>query len=1303
MLLDRRHALSEDLIEYEFPFLLATQVESYRWFLFEGFKQVFEEVFPIRSKDGALELHFLDYKVILPEHADTECLEMDLDYSASIKGIFEFRNLKRKGEIIRQEVYICDIPFMTSRGTFIINGVERVIVSQLVRSPGVYFTPGQKRTASEDAPMVKLIPYRGSWLKYQYDKRRKVYQVRLDTTRRVVRIPITQFLRALGFTVDLEKKVIYHPDPVYLYTDREGNVHQEPLTKEEWDNQPFPIQQPLMPTVEEDRTRDRREALIEIWKRLNPTDSFTEAQLEEMLRRRYMDPVRYDLAEVGRYMVNRKLGINLRPDRRVLSVADFMETFRKLYELQEEGKGQLDDTEHLNLENRRVEPVGELLQEQMRKGMMRVERIITERMMQPTAEEESPKSLINTRPLTGVIKEFFGSSQMSQFMDETNPLTSLTHKRRLSALGPKGLTRDAARFDFRDVHRSHYGRICPIETPEGQNIGLITSLAGYARLNKYGFVETPYHPVKKGRVISSEVKYLPAFEDTKFRIAPATVKRDKRGRILEERLHVRHGDNIELVSREEVDLIEISPAQFVSVTTSLIPFLEHDDSNRALMGSNMQRQAVPLIEPEAPLVGTGNERRVAEDSGAVLRSHFCGQVIYADSEKITLAKGIVWDRQTGEILDLPNLETLTNLTAVRFVRKRDATEAMKRLARLREKLYPSLVFERNPLDEHEIVVRAKSREIVEEIVGQLKERYQDVTDKVPELVLTESKFDYIFTPPGRELDRKRVVPPEDRVFKPLPEEMEQYETIELRKFKRSNQGSLVNQRPVVKEGDVVIKGDLLADGSTTSGGELALGKNVLVAFLPWRGYNFEDAVLVSEELVTDDIFTSIHIEKLECEARETKVGPEKITREMRQYSSKIERTLDERGIIREGAWVKAGDVLVGKITPRGETDLSGEEKLIRMVFGEKGRNYKNTPLKLPHGEEGVVIHTQFFSREKGDDLPHNVVELARVFVARTLKLQVGDKIAGRHGNKGVISMVLPVEDMPFLPDGTPIQMVLNPLGVPSRMNIGQVLEAHLGLACSMIDESQLEEVRRILAKEEPIHFDRSKRKHELQGVEEIRLRRAKNPLKVKSPPFQSVKEDQIRQLFAYLNLPLDGKTILYDGVTGEPFKERVMVGVMYIMKLHHLVEEKIHARSTGGYALITQQPLGGKAQFGGQRLGEMEVWALEGYGAAYLLKEMLTIKSDDVEGRSRTYQAIVDGRLIPEPGLPEGFNVIVNELKSLALNVEVKYYEEEIEERERRMRETVFASSAVGGDGGEVPELPPPTVPSDGEFDEEVE
>ena len=1267
------------------PDLLEVPIKAFEWFCFDGIPMVFKEVFPIvvnshkKDKnsdfDVTLTLHFVDHKITLPTTTVRECFDKDSSYQAKLHAVFEFEVEVReketqaivKQEIKQQELYICEFPFMTRNGTCVINGVERVVVNQLVRAPGAYFTHGEKRTANERACMVKLIPYRGAWLRFEFDKKTASYYVRMDSPRRTIKIPIMDFIKSMGFHVDEENRIIHFPsgiteDNIYdfyfdeIFAERDKKRRTENMAAfkksypnlaqsyalgakgfEGWQRPYIYIDEHLVPSVEKSHASTMREALLDIWRKLHPTDPPGDIPMASMLPSRFFDQKRYDLHKVGRYMLNKKFDLEVPGDVITLTVPDIVEAFKVLHEIQNwrdgrefpsaEGAivpdgakkliyensidkktpyykelyhsttsvekymmhqhintsptGYLDDIDHLNLENRRVEHIGEQLVNQLRKGLLRVERIVREKLMLPEAENEIPKNLINTRPIIGVIKEFFGSSQMSQFMDNVNPLTSLTHKRRFSALGPKGLTREAARFDFRDVHHSHYGRICPIESPEGPNIGLISSLSAFARVNEYGFIETPFNKVENG-VVTEEQVYLSADQELDFAIAPSTTKHDKDGKITDDTLFIRRHGNFEKVSADEINYVEVAPNQFISVTTALIPFLEHDDANRALMGSNMQRQAVPLLYPASPVIGTGIERKLAENAGGLEISPFCGEVTYVDSSKITLRKGVVFDKHTFEILDLPNLEKIEG-----------------------------------------------------------------------EETLNKSKFDYMFTPPQLQHEIYRKLPFEDRGFRKLKKTNEHAETIWLRKFQRSNQGTLINQSVQVRKGCPVIKGDLLADSSSTSLGELALGQNCIVAFMSWRGYNFEDAILLSERLGKNNTFTSIHIEKHECEARQTKLGPEKITREITGlHEEYIERNLDDKGIIRVGAEVKSGDVLVGKITPKSESDLTGEEKLIRAVFGDKGKGFKNTPLKVPHGADGVIISTDYFSREAGDDLPHNVVEMARVHVAKKRHIQVGDKMAGRHGNKGVISNILPEEDMPFLPDGTPVDIILNPLGVPSRMNIGQVLENHLGLACSQIGMTDDEMLSYISEDEHIPAYD--KHSENIAGDRNaIKFERRDDPLKVKLPVFLSPKEDQIRYMFDKLGLPIDGKTVLHDGLTGEPFKERVMVGVMYILKLNHLVDDKIHARSTGSYALITQQPLGGKAQFGGQRLGEMEVWALEGYGAAYLLKEMLTVKSDDVIGRNNTYKAIVDGRVIPEPGIPESFYVIVNELKSLGLDVTV--------------------------------------------------
>lgn len=1244
-LIETRYSLTSDEVR-PLPDLLEVPVQAFRWFCFHGIREVFDEVFPIASSDGSYELHFNDYEIVLPSLTVKQCFDKDANYNAILRGIFSFVNNKT-GEIKEQEVFICELPFLTKNGTFVINGVERVVVNQLVRAPGVYFTKGEKRTANENAFMVKLIPYRGAWLKYEYDVKSASYQVRMDSPRRVLKIPMMDFLRALGFSLDREAGRIYLPDEYW---------NQYGLQPEWWPEAEMKVEEGLRATLQRDTSVSVRDAQIEIWRKLHPTDPYSNEVLDSMLPSRFFDAKRYDLAKVGRYMLNKKLNLHIPESITTLTVADMIEAFKRLYMLQEHGAGGIDDVDHLNLENRRVEHVGELLVSQFRKGLLRVERIVREKMMLPEAEKESPKTLINTRPIIGVVKEFFGSSQMSQFMDNTNPLTSLTHKRRFSALGPKGLTREAARFDFRDVHHSHYGRICPIESPEGPNIGLISSLACFARVNKYGFIETPYFKAENAK-ITDEVLFLSADQELEYAIAPSTTKREKDGAITEPVLFVRRHGNFEQVSREDVDYIEISPNQFISVTTSLIPFLEHDDANRALMGSNMQRQAVPLLRPESPVVGTGIERKLAEDAGGLEISPFCGEVTYVDSTKVTLRKGVVFDRHTGEIMDLPNLERIGG----EEVLDESKFEYMFTPPQFKHELYRKLPYEdrghRRIKRQFDIVLIAVGDNREKALKGIAIEFYGGDIEKARSAV---DKLPCILKKRAGEVEANEVKRRLDALGARVEERDRLEETIWLRKFQRSNQGTLINQKVMVRKGYSVIKGDLIADGASTYRGEMALGQNVLVGFMSWRGYNFEDAILCSERLIKDGSYTSIHIEKHECEARQTKLGPEKITREITGlHEEYIERNLDERGIIRVGAEVKSGDVLVGKITPKGESDLTGEEKLIRAVFGDKGKGFKNTPLKVPHGEDGVIISTAYFSRKDGDELPHNVVEMARVHIVKRRNLQVGDKMAGRHGNKGVVSNILPMEDMPFLPDGTQLDIILNPLGVPSRMNIGQVLETHLGLACSQVSMDDEDTVE--LFRTDSIDILTAKHRQDITtDSNTINFQRIDNSLKVRCPVFLSPSEDRIRGMFKHLSIPLDGKTVLYDGITGEPFKERVNVGVMYFMKLNHLVDDKIHARSTGSYALITQQPLGGKAQFGGQRLGEMEVWALEGYGAAYLLKEMLTVKSDDVVGRNNTYKAIVDGRIIPEPGIPESFYVMVNELKSLGLDVTVNFKGDEL-------------------------------------------
>ncbi len=1141
----------------EMPNLIEVQKNSYRWFLEEGLREVFRDVSPIQDYTGNLILEFPDYKLEddNPKYSVEECKERDTTYSAPLKVKVRLIN-KETGEVKEQEIFMGDFPLMTENGTFVINGAERVVVSQLVRSPGIYFSKKLDKTG-KNLYSATVIPNRGAWLEYETDSNDVMY-VRIDRTRK---LPITVVLRALGYGTDL------------AITELLGESDR------------------ILATIQKDSAKTTDEGLIEIYKRLRPGEPPTVESATTLLNNLFFDPKRYDLAKFGRFKFNKKLSLASRimghkavekiinPEtgeiiidedvvidrekskeiqnaginsvyldiegQRVRVIGngtvdlgafvdfDTSDTgitekvcLRTLKELMDENEaeedlkkaiidnvdklvpkhitaediiasinylvhvnyevGSDDDIDHLG--NRRLRCVGELLQNQFRIGLSRMERVVRERMTIQDIDIVTPQALINIRPVAASIKEFFGSSQLSQFMDQTNPLAELTHKRRLSALGPGGLSRERAGFEVRDVHYSHYGRMCPIETPEGPNIGLIGSLSTYARINEYGFIEAPYRRVdrKKGAV-SDTIDYLTADEEDLFIIAQANELLDEESRFKDRKILCRYKDDILEVESDRVDYMDVSPKQLVSVATAMIPFLENDDANRALMGSNMQRQAVPLIKPHAPLIGTGIEYKAARDSGTVVLARNPGTV---------------------------------------------------------EKVYAD-----------EIVVRVK---------GGKKDSYK------------------------------------------------------LLKYTRSNQGTCINQRPLVKKGDVLEVGDVIADGPSTDKGEIALGKNVLLGFMTWEGYNYEDAILISEKLVKDDVFTSIHIEEYEAEARDTKLGPEEITRDIPNVSEDSLKDLDDRGIIRIGAEVRAGDVLVGKVTPKGETELTAEERLLRAIFGEKAREVRDTSLRVPHGESGIIVDVKVFTRENGDELPPGVNQLVRCYIAQKRKVSVGDKMAGRHGNKGVISRVLPEEDMPFLPDGTPLEIVLNPLGVPSRMNIGQVLEVHLGYAAKALG------------------------------------------WQIATPVFDGAIEQDIIDTLQKAGLAEDGKSVLYDGRTGEAFEDRVTVGYMYILKLAHLVDDKIHARSTGPYSLVTQQPLGGKAQFGGQRFGEMEVWALEAYGASYTLQEILTVKSDDVVGRVKTYESIVKGENIPEPGIPESFKVLIKELQSLALDVKV--FSEEREE-----------------------------------------
>ena len=1036
----------------QMPDLTEIQKKSFEWFLKEGLKEELLSFSPIKDYTGRLELYFLpNYRFDDPKYTIEEARLHDASYTKKL--YIEMRLVNRDtGEIKEQEVYIGDIPMMTEKGTFIVNGAERVIVSQIVRSPGIYF----KRDIATTGKRVynaTLIPNRGAWLKIETDTNDLVH-VKIDKNRKIL---ATTLLKALGIgAAEIESMF----------------RHSEFLKK----------------TFDKDTTATSDDALIEVYKKLRPGDPASASGGKSIIDSRFFDEKRYDLGKVGRYKLNKKLGLNLPETKRTLSVQDIVTSIEYLVNLTFD-EGTIDDIDHLG--NRRIRSVGELLQNQFRIGLTRLERIVRERMTLQDSDTLTPINLLNTKPLIAAIKEFFGSSQLSQFMDQTNPLAELTHKRRLSALGPGGLARERAGFAVRDIHPSHYGRICPVETPEGPNAGLIGSLSTYARVNEYGFIETPYYVVKGG-IVTDEIHYLSADEEDDFRVAPGDVPIAKDNKISSEMVPIRYRSEFTLGESNKVDYIGVSPIQIVSVGTSLIPFLEHDDANRALMGSNMQRQAVPLMKTSRPVVGTGLEKRAASDSGMAILSEQDGVVEYVTSDEI------------------------------------------------------------------------------------------------------------------------RIKIPSGKIHK-----------YSLMKFVRSNQDTCLNQKPLVETGDKVKKGDPIADGACTDKGELALGKNVMIAFMPWEGYNFEDAILISDRLVHDDEFTSIHIEKLEIDARTTKLGAEEITREIPNVSEDSLRHLDERGIVRIGARVYADDILVGKITPKGESEHPPEEKLLRAIFAEKARDVKDNSLRVPHGEGGRVLDVKVFDREKGDELPPGANTVIRVYIAQKRKISVGDKMAGRHGNKGIISKILPKEDMPFMADGTPVDIVLNPLGVPSRMNVGQTYENLLGLAAYLTGQHY----------EMPAFDERS-------GEEASNKTTTEEMLKgIKKTGYDWV-------------LPT-GKVTLYDGRTGEPFDNPVSVGLSYILKLVHLIDDKIHARSTGPYSLVTQQPLGGKAQFGGQRFGEMEVWALEAYGAAYTLQEMLTIKSDDVNGRSKAYEAIVKGENLQRPGIPESFKVLVRELQSIGLDITV--------------------------------------------------
>ncbi|MHB8680749.1 MAG: DNA-directed RNA polymerase subunit beta [Acidimicrobiales bacterium] len=1137
------------------PDLVAIQRDSFKWFLDRGLAEAFADISPIEDFTGqlSLELEFDPSDPDLrppPKFREEECKEKDMTFAAPVFVRARFMNAQT-GEIKEQTVFMGDFPMMTDKGTFIINGTERVVVSQLVRSPGVIFQPGR------DAKTIvtgTVHPYRGEWIEFDVEAKPSKDVTAGARVARKRRLSLFVLLRALGYE-----------DEAFL----SRFVRHFDFLEGQWEK-------------ERDIAPSREEALLEIYKRARPGEPLSAEAARGYFENAFFNPKRYDLTRVGRYKLNRKLGPEIErisgildidlerpaPDQGVLSPSEILATATYMLHLADGESGyRIDDQDHFA--NRRIRSVGELIQNQVRVGLSRMERVVRERMTTQDVEAITPQTLINIRPVVAAIKEFFGTSQLSQFMDQNNPLSGLAHKRRLSALGPGGLSRERAGFEVRDVHSSHYGRMCPIETPEGPNIGLIGALATYARVNEYGFIETPYRKVVDGRV-TEEIVYLAADEEEEHVIAQANAKLDARGTFVDERVLVRRGpqgagvrvgatstsygttSEIDYVPPAEVDLMDVSPKQIVSVSTALIPFVEHDDANRALMGANMQKQAVPLVVPEAPYIGTGVEARAAQDAGDVLVAEGAGTVAEVSGEHIVVEYG------SGQ----------------------------------RDRL-------------------------------------------------------------GHELGRKRY---------------------QLAKFRRSNQNTSINQKVVVDEGQKVSAGDILADGAATHNGELALGKNLLVAFMPWEGYNFEDAIILSERLVRDDVLTSIHIEEHEVDARDTKLGAEEITRDIPNLSEEILADLDERGIIRIGAEVGPGDVLVGKVTPKGETEQTPEERLLRAIFGEKAREVRDTSLKVPHGESGKVIDVRVFSREDSHELPPGVNQLVRVYVAQKRKISEGDKLAGRHGNKGVISKILPVEDMPFLADGTPVDIILNPLGVPSRMNVGQVLESHLGYAARWGWDGTAAETAPV------------------RGTEAKTRPRTDPAVWVATPAFDGAHWDEeedagrhptIKQLFERLQpdsadgrrlIGPDGKATLYNGRTGESYDNPISVGYVYILKLAHLVDDKIHARSTGPYSMITQQPLGGKAQFGGQRFGEMEVWALEAYGSAYALQELLTIKSDDVLGRVKVYEAIVKGENIPEPGIPESFKVLIKEMQSLCLNVEVlSTTGEEIEMRE--LDEDVFRTA----------------------------
>ena len=1372
----------------EMPHLLDIQRKSYEWFLREGLEEILKDISPISDFNGNLKLFFGKFKLGEPKYTLDECKERDGTYSAPIRVNVQLVNNDAGGEVKEQEVFMGDFPLMTETGTFVINGAERVIVSQLVRSPGAYYDETMDQTGKKIFTAT-VIPNRGAWIELETDANNSI-SVRIDRTRKM---PVSYFLRALGFETDEEILELFGYDPI---------IRDELERESEVDT--------------------RAKALGEIYRRLRPGEPIPPVENSlQLLNSLFFDPKRYDLASVGRYKITKKLGLKRRllgktlaedivdfetgevliqaaedivneetgevtqkfkvitaedlekidddreeeifgltpdkvhrgyltpipikiktengdmtmlcaprlsiKDNRTICVADIVSSIGYMIDLMN-GVGTVDDIDHLG--NRRVRSVGELLQNQFRIGLTRMERVVRERMTIQDSEIITPQILINIRPVVAAIKEFFGSSQLSQFMDQHNPLSELTHKRRLSALGPGGLSRERAGFEVRDVHNSHYGRMCPIETPEGPNIGLIGSLSNYARINRYGFMETPYRKVDmENHRVTGEVRYLTADEEETLVIAQANEPLDENDWFVNERVTARVNEETTMVRRERVQYMDVSPKQVVSIATAMIPFLENDDANRALMGANMQRQAVPLLRTQAPLVGTGMEFKAACDSGVMVLAENAGTVTYVDSSSIQI-KIVPVDRYimpTNEYIPLTKKgarvnagDVLAKFGDVPIIAKREGTvtsfaydmiqvaidsdeyDLPQGRARIMAKLN-NQVREAQPLAQGAgTILRAKRAGLVKKITD----------EKVfiePALMFDEYLMpsDFKFTVTKGERVKKDKILAEgvgavctarragkivdiDDDKKILRLEVFPRDEYKLQKFVRSNQGTCINQTPLVNKGDYVEVKDPIADGPATNNGELALGYNIIVAYMPWEGYNYEDAILLSENLIKQDIYTSIHIEEHQCNARDTKLGPEEVTRDIPNVSEDALTNLDEDGVIAIGADVRPGDILVGKVSPKGETELTAEERLLRAIFGEKAREVRDTSLRVPHGESGKIVDVKTFTRDKNDEMDPGVNKQVCVYIAQKRKISVGDKMSGRHGNKGVVSRIMREEDMPFLPDGTPVDIVLNPLGVPSRMNIGQVLETHLGMAVRKLgleisrDPKNVAELLRILG------YDADKYgmpKAEAAG------------LHIATPVFDGAREEDVLQTMKLAGIDDDGKTVLYDGRTGEPFENHVTVGCVYMLKLHHLVDDKIHARSTGPYSLVTQQPLGGKAQFGGQRFGEMEVWALEAYGASYTLQEILTVKSDDVVGRVKAYEAIVKGNNIPEPGVPESFKVLIKELQSIGLDIKVLsgdskeiVIRDEDEEDDRAIREKAKEAGVDVGNFGnhEVPVPPKP-------------